>query len=279
MSTTRVAASEHPYRTATFGRIVCGINGSRADAEAVRQAAVLSGSEGKLEIVCVIGTMGFGPTAQASIAPTRAETAMDHAELEVKELGVHPRTCIVQGSSPWRSLARFAGEADLLVLGSRGGSRAGGIALGSVATEAVHRASLPILIARPGADTFPASILLASDGSPGSREAAELAIRIARVHRSSVTLLTAGDVDAGQRRELALQAAEIGQATGKEPLVVTSGESPRAAIVRHAETERPSLVVLGSSGKSGVRALGSVGEHIAHEVSSSVLVARGRARD
>ena len=269
MGTTELATEQGGYRTATFGRVVCGINGSRADAETVRQAALLSGSEGRLELACVVDARGYGATGQASIAPTRAETAMEHARDAAREMGVEPRTVIVHGRSAWESLAEISATADLLVLGSHGGSRAGGIVLGSVATEAVHRAELPVLVARPakGAAPFPAQILLASDGSPGSHAAAELAMTIGRVHGSEITLLTAhGDETADRRHELAEQAANVRLATGRDALVVAVPEPPRSGIVEHVAREHPSLVIIGSSGRHGLRALGSVSEHVMHHV-------------
>ena len=276
MGTTEFAAGQSGYRTATFGRIVCGVNGSRADAETVRQAALLSGSEGRLEIVCVLESRGFGPTEQATIAPARADTAIEHAREVAHEAGAAARTCIVHGRSPWESLAHMAIDSDLLVVGSHGGSRAGGIVLGSVTTEAVHRARLPVLVARPSPGApFPARILLASDGLPPSRAAAALAVTIARVHGSEITLLTADDghQSAAQHHELAEQVADIKLATGREPASITTRGPAKTAIVEHALRERPSLVIVGSGGKHGLGALGSVSEHVTHHVASSVLVA------
>jgi nucleotide-binding universal stress UspA family protein len=276
MGTTETQAPDNDHRTATFGDIVCGVNGSRADAETVRQAALLSGPEGRLDIVCVLDTKGYGPTEQANIARVRAQTAIEHARDTARELGVVPRTSILHGSSPWESLADAADGADLLVLGSRGGSRAGGIMLGSVATEAVHRAELPVLVARPtpGAP-FPEQILLASDGSACSRVASEMAVTIALAHGSEITLFTADEGDTAARRdELAEQIAIAKFATGREPVAVTSPQPPRTAIVEYAVREQPSLVIVGSHGKTGIRALGSVSEHVTHHVPSSVLVAR-----
>ena len=276
MGTTELAADRDGYRTATFGRIVCGINGSRADAEAVRQAALLSGSEGKLEIVCVLETRGYGATGQANISPARAETAMEHARERAREAGVTPSTSIVHGTSPWESLAQAAEGADLIVVGSHGGSRAGGIVLGSVASAAVHRAELPVLVARPSPGApFPEKILLASDGTPASHAAADLAATVARVHGSEITLFTAdGDETPARRHELAAQEAHIALATGREPVVVMARGHARKAIVEHALSELPSLVIIGSRGTGGLRALGSVSEHVTHDVPSSVMVAR-----
>lgn len=161
MGTTELAA-ERDRRGATFQHVVCGVNASRADAETVRQAALLSGPGGKLEVFCVIDATGYGPTEQATIAAPRAEKAVEQARHNAADLGIPAQTCIVHGSSVWNSLAHAATGADLLVVGSRGGSRAGGIMLGSVATEAVHRAEMPVLVARrlPGVE-FPKRILLA----------------------------------------------------------------------------------------------------------------------
>jgi nucleotide-binding universal stress UspA family protein len=54
------------------------------------------------------------------------------------------------------------------------------------------------------------------------------------------------------------------------------GPAP-AAICRAADEARASLVLLGSRGVGGARALGSVSERVAHEARCSVLVVRPRA--
>lgn len=275
MGTTELQATEGNQRAAAFGHIVCGIDASRADAETVRQAALLSGTGGKLDVFCVVDATGYGATEQATIAAPRAEKAIEQARHNAAEVGVEAHTCIIHGRSAWDSLAHAAEGADLLVVGSPSGSRAGGIMLGSVATEACHRAELPVLVARqtPGVE-FPARILLASDGGPDSRHAAEMAASIAQAHGSEITLLTAGQTAAEQREELAGHAAAITFLTGREPVVVAAKLPAREAIESHARDERPSLVVVGSTGKLGLKALGSVSEHVAHNVPSSVLIAR-----
>lgn len=276
MGTTEVDESGRRYRTATFGRIVCGVNASRTDAETVAQAVALSGSEGALELVCVVDSRGYGPNEQANISPARAETALGHVRKQAKELGVLPRTHIEHSTAAWKALAACAAGSDLLVLGTHGGSRKGGVMLGSVATEAVHRAELPVLVARPSpGQPFPSDIVLATDGSPDSHRAAELAATIARVHGSRVTIFTAEhDEPPDRRHEIAQQASQIALATGNEPVMVTDRGPARTAIVEYALREKPSLVVVGSSGKLGLKAVRSVSEHITHHVPCSVLVAR-----
>jgi nucleotide-binding universal stress UspA family protein len=59
-----------------------------------------------------------------------------------------------------------------------------------------------------------------------------------------------------------------------EPTVIRAPGHPADVILDTAAREGVSLVVLGSRGLSGVRALGSVSERVAHRARCSVLVAR-----
>lgn len=81
------------------------------------------------------------------------------------------------------------------MVGGRGDSGAGGIALGSTASSAAHTAPLPVLLARPAPSdrVFPAAILIATNGSSDSERGIELAGRIATAHGSAVTLLHVSD--------------------------------------------------------------------------------------
>ena len=73
---------------------------------------------------------------------------------------------------------------------------------------------------------------------------------------------------------MAVEAAELMRATGSEPVILTELGNPQERIVEEARMEPASLVVVGSRGLHGVRALGSVSERVVHEVPCSVLVAR-----
>jgi nucleotide-binding universal stress UspA family protein len=102
-----------------------------------------------------------------------------------------------------------------------------------------------------------------------------LAARIARRHRSSVLIAhVADDDDHLHRRAMAEDAADIKDATGSEPVTVSETGSPADRIAALAEQHGVSLVVIGSSGRTGIKALGSVSERVAHRARCSVLVAR-----
>jgi nucleotide-binding universal stress UspA family protein len=175
------------------------------------------------------------------------------------------------------ALLERAEGADLTVLGTHGGSRSAGILLGSVASRLVHSAARSVLIARrPARDEPPmARILLASDGSQGSFAAAGVAGRIAARFGSSLILVSVGMLPgAAERHALAVQVAELLEATGLKPATVELDGKPAEQIAEAARDSEAALVVVGSRGVGGLKALGSVSERVVHAAPCSVLVAR-----
>ena len=67
---------------------------------------------------------------------------------------------------------------------------------------------------------------------------------------------------------------ELLEATGREPAVSEVSGEPHEEIARLAGELEAGLVVVGSRGLGGVKALGSVSERVAHLAPCSVLVAR-----
>jgi nucleotide-binding universal stress UspA family protein len=113
--------------------------------------------------------------------------------------------------------------------------------IGSTATELVHKAPCSVLVARKALKDFPGSIVVGVDGSKEAAVADAVAGALARRFGAQLERLenlphpVSGLVDA---------ATEAG------------------------------LLVVGSRGLRGVRALGSVSERVAHEPRCSVLVVR-----
>ena len=139
--------------------------------------------------------------------------------------------------------ARDEAGATLLALGARHSSRFLGIMLGATSTELLHDAVCSVLFARPSVDGGwqPRRVVVGTDGSPSARVALEVADDI----RSRVE-------------------ATVG--------IVADARDPVAALVERSR--EADLVVVGSRGLHGVRALGSVSERLAHRAKCSVLVAR-----
>lgn len=259
-----------------FAHILCGIDGSPAAHEAARQAAVLAGG-GSLELVSVTWTTGAGPTRMTVLSDTRARRALEAATGLAAEQGTPVSAELVHAADEAGTMRRLAAGHDLIAVGARSGSRAGGIVLGSVASRMVHEPDAPVLIARrpPEGATFPDPILLATDGSASSARAATLTARVAGRLGAAVLVLRVGTATGVEElRQVARQIGEIVDATGREPVVVERGGDPLDTIVEVARSERASLIVVGSRGRSGVKALASISERVAHEAPCSVLVAR-----
>lgn len=260
----------------TFGRIVCGVDGSRSSEVAVDQAIALSSPNTALLFVCVREATGAGATRQSTISVARAERSLEMAVKAAREAGIDAAAELVAGHDQWHALLDEASRSDLLVVAGHVGSRAGGIALGSTASVAVHRATVPVLVARrPPADVaFPARILVADDGSPDARRAVEMTARIGHRHHARVYLLSVDPGPHGDPARIGGDAVELSAELGMEPTVIRASGHADERILQTAREESVALVVVGSRGLTGLRALGSVSERVANRARCSVLVAR-----
>jgi len=260
---------------APFADLLCAVDGSRGSRVAVEQAIALTAPGARLRFVAVTQSRGAGLTEMAALGESRAAEALEAAAKQAKEAGVGATADLLKGGSTSDLLLAEVEHHDLLVLGSRGLSRAGGIMLGSTATQAAHRVSRPLLISRthPEAAAFPQRILLASDGSPGSWAAARATSRVARAFSAAVELVyVPRDVDPERQRTIAEQAVAIREATGVDPEFADASGRVAEEIVEAAGSYRAALVAVGHRGVRGIRALGSVSERVAHNAPCSVLV-------
>jgi nucleotide-binding universal stress UspA family protein len=269
--------------TGAFAKIVCGIDGNPAALEGVRQAAALVDPGGTIELAAVADDRLdvqvaaeprplFGPDALAE-AFSKA-----HAVLADSELRVVDRALQNDGLYQWDALLDEAADADadLLVLGRHHLTRGEGFLIGSMTTNVLHQADLPVLAAvkPPNGLPFPGRILVAADG-PGHPEAAvRLAAQIARRSGSEVILLRVSDDRGVGQPEVAAAVAELTELTGARPVEVAVSGSPHHAIAESATAEHASLVITGSRDLPWVETFDSVSERVAHEAACSVLVVR-----
>jgi nucleotide-binding universal stress UspA family protein len=269
-----------PIRPATgpspFRSVVCGVDASRSGHEAIAQAIALSGPETALSFVCVRHDAGEGLVHESTISTERAERALREAVALARKAGVEATSELVAGDEASGPLLDRASQADELVVASHGGSRAAGILLDSTASVAVHRSTVPVLVARrpPGGADFPHAVLVATDGSAAAELAVGLASDIARRHRSRITLVTVDPGDLADRDAVMARALEIVAKHGLVPEVCLEVGHPDERVLEAAQRDESSLIVIGSRGLTGVRALGSVSERVAHRAHCSVLVVR-----
>ena len=253
-----------------FDRILVGVDGSPESVEAARQAARLA--SGELTILCAwqrpaptVTGVGVGSTyADLDEKPYRdaASNAVEEARAVVD--GGRPETKVVQGVA-WQSLLDeiVQSERSLVAVGSHGQSRLRGIVIGSTATELVHKAPCPVLLTRGAPADVPRRIVVGLDGSTESKRAYEIAEHLASRFEAELWPVAAagGDGFDKQRvREIVGRYEEL------------PDDPVRALVAAAADAD---LVVVGSRGLHGLKALGSVSERVAHEARCSVLVVRG----
>jgi nucleotide-binding universal stress UspA family protein len=250
-------------------RIVCGVDGSETGYEALRQARTLIPAGGRLVAVTVVEehlAVHAGMQAPKALDELRAEAEATRRAAEECVAGLERAEVVVVAGHPNAVLRSIAARerANLIAVGTHGRSRRAGILLGSVTTTMLHEAPCGVLVSRPpGEADFPSSIVAGVDGSSESAEAAKVAIALARRFRASLRLLAATGGKGGADPDAA-------------KLVSDAVEfDPRDAVeMLEAASVAADLLVVGSRGLHGVRALGSVSERIAHRAQCSVLVIR-----
>lgn len=253
-----------------FGTLVCGVDRSPQSLVAARQAVTLGEEDATCWAVAACDTSlafqaGIHMAEVSRDLLKASRTALDQASAELP--GVRP--ILVQGREVAALLAAASNlEADLVSVGASGMSRGAGILFGSVATAMAHHAPCSVLIARD-ADRFPGVVLHADDGSRESLEAAAHASRIAARYDSTLVTLRVGEDGSG-----AEEVSEIAARHGLRPVLRVEQGSPARRIVEVADEVGAGLIAMGSRGRTGLAALGSVSERVTHRAGCSVLVVR-----
>ena len=251
--------------TRVFERILCGVDGAPASLAAVRAASRLQLREGSLRFVAATN---IAKAAQAGMTATHAARQLqDEAEAALAEARAlvpsAPGKLVV--GDPATALLREveSDETTLVVVGSHGHRRATAMVLGTVALALLRDAPCSVLIARDVTEpeTWPRAVVVGVDGSPESAAALTVAREIAGRLGASVGAVasTADHFDP----ELAAAIA---------PELQEHSEGAVTALV--AASESADLILVGSRGLHGLKALGSVSERVAHQARSSVLVVR-----
>jgi nucleotide-binding universal stress UspA family protein len=174
-------------------------------------------------------------------------------------------------------LLERAKEHRLLALGAPAMSRHAHLLIGGVATQAAHVLPASLLVARrpPAKAAFGERIIVANDALDGSDALLSFAIRLARLRKATLVMLHAARAESGfHPTRIARQSERLGQALGARSRTYVVPGRAKKVIVETAVREDASLIVMGSRGVGGLRALGSVSERVVHEAPCSVLVVR-----
>lgn len=255
-----------------FARVLVGIDGSQQALDAARQAALLEDVDGELTLLSawdiaptIIGATGshvpyyYDEELQRRAAEKNLAAATEHVRPYARTTGKLVRGTPV--SELLREIER--NQATLVAVGASGTGRLLGIVEGAVATEMIHRAPCSVLVARAAPATFPKRLVVGVDGSVESAAAYAAAYFLtARFGAELHAVVAWGGKGVNERLVAAIT----------DNAHVDSHLPPTEALA--AAAAEADLVIVGSRGLHGVRALGSVSERLAHTATSSVLVVR-----
>lgn len=177
-------------------------------------------------------------------------------------------------------------DADLLVVGTTRHGRFPLSLLGSTARTIVRQSERPVLMVRSDRPALPQRVLLATDLSPASARAIEIALALTDAQSPAVRALLAVDETPqllSVEHQVLGAVAEEKLATFLEEVVgwrsiekkVRHGRPPEM-ILQEAEEWEADLIALGTHGKKGFERflLGSVAERILGAADCHVLIAR-----
>ena len=250
-----------------FARIIVGVDGTDWGFEALRQALVLAPEA--ISTVEAVTALDTAPAIHAGWHATdfaellEQEAAEAHTAAERIIAGRPGAAARVVRGKPVDVLRRERDElnATLVALGGRRSSRFLGIMLGDTGSELVHDAACSALLACPADEGGwqPRKIVVGLDSSSYAEAALKTADELAARLGGSV---------------------EVVSATGGKPIERDSAWANRVqtwdpAHPVNALVERSrdaDLLVVGSRGLHGVRAIGSVSERIAHQAHCTALV-------
>ena len=256
-----------PAAASVCERILIGVDGRKGSLDACRQAARLARPGATLE--AAFASLFPPATARALGVEDVAERLERTSSLALgaaeRILGPNARLRLLEGFTVEALLDESKRlQATLLAIGPPEHSRIEEIVLGGVGGELLHQARCSVLVARPvpSEANFPRSIVVGIDGSEPAGFAYDVAAQLATRFHSEIRVMVA---DGGKH-------VDLEEILRRHPGVEVVAGAPVEALVESAACA--DLLVVGSRGLHGLRALGSVSERVAHEAACSVLVVR-----
>lgn len=280
-----------------YQKPLVAVDGSPASLHALREALKLAGKDQELLVLAVappyagdLRTVGVSELSRLLREP--CETALQQAAALAGAAGVSVRPLCVLGD-PAQTIAEVAEEehCDLIVMGVRGRTFAGGLLVGSTTARVIGLAPQDVLAIPETAELHWRRLLVATDGSECGRQAAAKAIALARHTGGTLNVLsvleisshiyavapefTAERIQTSRRQVEEIQTLAAAQGVSAAGWVRES-EAAYEVIVEVAKESQADLIVMGSHGVTGLKRLllGSTTERVMAQAPCPVLVVK-----
>jgi len=199
------------------------------------------------------------------------------------KLGVPFKPVVPVGQSPHAAIVAAAEKIrpDLIIMGRCGKTALARILMGNVTARVIGRSPVNVLVVPRGAAISFQGLLVASDGSPYSQAAWELALLMAKQAKSRLigVAVAPGKGDILEAKAIISQMF-TNASRAKVPLkgVIPQGVAPADGIVQQAIKNEVDLIILGSYGRTGLKKLlmGSVTERVIGQSPCPILVVKKR---
>lgn len=246
----------------------------------------------------VLHVMESHSTSARLTTPVWRRLSSDHKALAERELAEDlaaadvPFEVVVVSGDPLAHIMETADSfgCSLIVTGTARDETLGRLLLGTTVEKLARQARQPVLVVKTRPRKPYHDVLVATDFSPGSRQALRAALQL--VPDANLTLFHAYDVpfqgktvpdDAitrsfykGAEQSAREFTADTPELAGLTPNVVLEPGQPETVLSEYSFNHRSDLVVTGTHGRTGIlrTAIGSVAERLLESLPSDVLIVR-----
>ncbi|WP_315139694.1 universal stress protein [Achromobacter marplatensis] len=246
----------------------------------------------------VLHVMESHSTSARLTTPVWRRLSSDHKALAERELAEDlaaadvPFEVVVVSGDPLAHIMETADSfgCSLIVTGTARDETLGRLLLGTTVEKLARQARQPVLVVKTRPRKPYHDVLVATDFSPGSRQALRAALQL--VPDANLTLFHAYDVpfqgktvpdDAitrsfykGAEQSAREFTADTPELAGLTPNIVLEPGQPETVLSEYSFNHRSDLVVTGTHGRTGIlrTAIGSVAERLLESLPSDVLIVR-----
>jgi len=246
----------------------------------------------------VLHVMESHSTSARLTTPVWRRLSSDHKALAERELAEDlaaadvPFEVVVVSGDPLAHIMETADSfgCSLIVTGTARDETLGRLLLGTTVEKLARQARQPVLVVKTRPRKPYHDVLVATDFSPGSRQALRAALQL--VPHANLTLFHAYDVpfqgktvpdDAitrsfykGAEQSAREFTADTPELAGLTPNIVLEPGQPETVLSEYSFNHRSDLVVTGTHGRTGIlrTAIGSVAERLLESLPSDVLIVR-----